>query len=81
MLSLSREFPARQTTSLPCDHDITAETDPQFDRRPWGTFEVLDDRERYKAKRMTVDPGQRLELPKARPSGRALGGRARDWRW
>jgi mannose-6-phosphate isomerase len=36
------------------------ETDPQFDRRPWGTFHVLDDRPRYKVKRITVDPGQRL---------------------
>ena len=39
-------------------------TDPNIDRRPWGTFEVLDDRERYKAKRMTVDPGQRLSYQK-----------------
>lgn len=37
-----------------------AETGPRFDRRPWGTFEVLDDQQGYKVKRMTVDPGQRL---------------------
>jgi mannose-6-phosphate isomerase len=37
-----------------------AQADPPFDRRPWGTFEVLEDRERYKVKRLTVDPGQRL---------------------
>jgi mannose-6-phosphate isomerase len=36
------------------------ETDPPFDRRPWGTFQVLDDRERFKVKRITVDPGERL---------------------
>ena len=39
-------------------------TDPQFDRRPWGTFRVLDDRERYKVKRLTVLPGQRLSYQK-----------------
>jgi mannose-6-phosphate isomerase len=41
-----------------------AETDPTFDRRPWGTFQVLDDCERYKTKRLTVDPGQRLSYQK-----------------
>ena len=37
-----------------------SENDPQFDRRPWGSFEVLADCDRYKVKRLTVDPGQRL---------------------
>ena len=53
----------------------TADTDPQFDRRPWGTFQVLDDRERYKVKRITVDPGQRLSYQKHARRSRALGGR------
>ncbi len=33
---------------------------PQFDQRPWGTFQVLDGGDTYKVKRLTVDPGQRL---------------------
>jgi len=33
---------------------------PVFERRPWGTFTVLDDRPTYKVKRLTVDPGERL---------------------
>ena len=33
---------------------------PTFDRRPWGTYAVLDDGDDCKVKRMTVDPGQRL---------------------
>ena len=33
---------------------------PVFERRPWGTFTVLDDRPTYKVKRITVDPGERL---------------------
>jgi mannose-6-phosphate isomerase-like protein (cupin superfamily) len=36
------------------------DTHPTFDRRPWGTFEVLDDTEGWKVKRITVDPGKRL---------------------
>lgn len=42
----------------------SAKTDPQFDRRPWGNFQVLDDRDRYKVKRLEVDPGQRLSYQK-----------------
>ena len=34
--------------------------DPTFERRPWGTFTVLDDADDCKVKRLTVDPGQRL---------------------
>lgn len=37
-----------------------ADTDPQFDRRPWGTFQVLDDQSRWKVKRIVVEPGKRL---------------------
>ena len=36
------------------------DSDRQFDRRPWGSYQVLDDREDWKVKRITVDPGQRL---------------------
>jgi mannose-6-phosphate isomerase len=35
-------------------------TDPPYDRRPWGGFQVLDDRDHFKVKRITVDPGRRL---------------------
>ena len=38
--------------------------DPQFDRRPWGSFQVLEDTESYKVKRLCVDPGQRLSYQK-----------------
>jgi mannose-6-phosphate isomerase len=34
--------------------------DSGFERRPWGTFTVLDDGSDCKVKRITVDPGQRL---------------------
>jgi mannose-6-phosphate isomerase len=30
------------------------------ERRPWGTFTVLDDSGTHKVKRMVVDPGRRL---------------------
>jgi len=33
---------------------------PTFDRRPWGSFTVLDEGEHYKAKRIEVLPGKRL---------------------
>ncbi len=33
---------------------------PRFDRRPWGTFTVLDEGEGYKVKRIEVLPGKRL---------------------
>jgi len=33
---------------------------PAFERRPWGTFTVLDERPEAKVKRLTVDPGERL---------------------
>jgi mannose-6-phosphate isomerase-like protein (cupin superfamily) len=42
------------STASPVDHS------PAFDRRPWGTFTVLDEGETFKVKRITVDPGQRL---------------------
>jgi len=36
------------------------ETNPLFDRRPWGTFTVLDEGAGYKVKRIEVLPGKRL---------------------
>src|SRR2546423_6114366 len=37
-----------------------ADTSPKFDRRPWGTFTVLDEGDNYKVKRIEVLPGKRL---------------------
>ena len=37
---------------------------PQTVLRPWGTYSVLDDNERYKIKRIVVKPGKRLSLQK-----------------
>lgn len=33
---------------------------PKYDKRPWGTFTVLDEGELYKVKRIEVLPGKRL---------------------
>ena len=40
------------------------DTSPQFDRRPWGTFTVLDEGEKFKVKRIEVFPGKRLSYQK-----------------
>jgi mannose-6-phosphate isomerase len=37
---------------------------PRFDRRPWGSFAVLDEGSQYKVKRIEVLPGQRLSYQK-----------------
>lgn len=37
---------------------------PVFDRRPWGSFTVLDEGENYKVKRIEVLPGKRLSYQK-----------------
>ena len=42
----------------------TQETTPRFDRRPWGSFTILDEGAGYKAKRIEVLPGQRLSYQK-----------------
>lgn len=44
--------------------DSTAENSPKFDRRPWGTFTVLDEGENFKVKRIEVLPGKRLSYQK-----------------
>jgi len=43
---------------------VTDPNDPQFDRRPWGSFQVLEDTDTHKVKRISVDPGQRLSYQK-----------------
>lgn len=35
-------------------------TEHLFENRPWGRFEILADKNKYKAKTITVDPGQQL---------------------
>ncbi len=40
------------------------DTSPKFDRRPWGTFTVLDEGENFKVKRIEVLPGKRLSYQK-----------------
>ena len=42
----------------------SADTSPKFDRRPWGTFTVLDEGENFKVKRIEVLPGKRLSYQK-----------------
>lgn len=41
-----------------------SETSSRFDRRPWGTFTVLDEGESFKVKRIEVLPGKRLSYQK-----------------
>ena len=36
----------------------------EFDRRPWGTYEVLDEGDLFKVKRIEVLPGKRLSYQK-----------------
>jgi mannose-6-phosphate isomerase len=40
--------------------DTAADTSPKFDKRPWGTFTVIDEGEDFKVKRIEVLPGKRL---------------------
>lgn len=42
----------------------TQENFPLFDRRPWGTFTVLDEGAGFKVKRIEVLPGKRLSYQK-----------------
>ena len=34
----------------------------EIDKRPWGFFEVLADRDKFKVKQIVVNPGNRLSL-------------------
>ncbi len=44
--------------------DTTTTNSPKFDRRPWGTFTVLDEGDGFKVKRIEVLPGKRLSYQK-----------------
>ena len=44
--------------------NAVTETSPLFDRRPWGSFTVLDEGDGYKVKRIEVLPGKRLSYQK-----------------
>jgi len=44
--------------------DTVSDSSPQFDRRPWGTFTVLDEGDNYKVKRIEVLSGKRLSYQK-----------------
>ena len=39
-------------------------TSPLYDERPWGSFQVLDEADGYKVKRIVVLPGKRLSYQK-----------------
>jgi mannose-6-phosphate isomerase len=41
-----------------------SQSSPAFDRRPWGSFTVLDEGDGYKVKRIEVLPGKRLSYQK-----------------
>jgi mannose-6-phosphate isomerase len=45
-------------------NDHTEDNSPKFDRRPWGTFTVLDEGDGFKVKRIEVLPGKRLSYQK-----------------
>ena len=42
----------------------STDNSPKFDRRPWGTFTVLDEGETFKVKRIEVLSGKRLSYQK-----------------
>lgn len=42
----------------------TLSTSSNFERRPWGSFTVLDEGPTYKVKRIEVLPGKRLSYQK-----------------
>jgi mannose-6-phosphate isomerase len=46
------------------DRAETESSSPRFDRRPWGTFTVLDEGNNYKVKRIEVLPEKRLSYQK-----------------
>ena len=43
---------------------LDSATPREFDRRPWGTYEVLDEGPTFKVKRIEVLPGKRLSYQK-----------------
>ena len=44
--------------------DNNTDNSPKFDRRPWGSFTVLDEGDGFKVKRIEVLPGKRLSYQK-----------------
>ena len=44
--------------------ESTVDNSPKFDRRPWGSFTVLDEGANFKVKRIEVLPGKRLSYQK-----------------
>ena len=44
--------------------ETNTDSSPKFDRRPWGTFTVLDEGDNFKVKRIEVLPGKRLSYQK-----------------
>ena len=44
--------------------DETVQKPREFDRRPWGTYEVLDEGQLFKVKRIEVLAGKRLSYQK-----------------
>jgi mannose-6-phosphate isomerase len=43
---------------------LTKDGSPMYDERPWGLFQVLDEGEGFKVKRIEVLPGKRLSYQK-----------------
>ena len=46
------------------DSRKTQDNNPKYDRRPWGSFTVLDEADNYKVKRIEVLPRKRLSYQK-----------------
>jgi mannose-6-phosphate isomerase-like protein (cupin superfamily) len=44
--------------------ESNSDNSPRFDRRPWGTFTVIDEADGFKVKRIEVLPGKRLSYQK-----------------
>ena len=44
--------------------ESATDNSPKFERRPWGTFTVLDEGDNFKVKRIEVLPGKRLSYQK-----------------
>jgi mannose-6-phosphate isomerase-like protein (cupin superfamily) len=57
-----RAHDSRRGTRL--QEDKMADASPCYDRRPWGSFTVLDEGAGYKVKRIEVLSGQRLSYQK-----------------
>lgn len=50
----------RHSGTMSHDDNHRAAPTLEFDERPWGNYQVLDDAATHKVKRITVNPGQRL---------------------